>query len=119
MVISPLEFTRADELCKAVPDGEQGVVFTCSSVHPVVKRRILDDRTIQIIDEDGIRAWCAITSTMPCRLNSVARVMYGDDRGKAVMVRSVNYESGMAVVAVVPDSKEMMLPIEDMRNSPI
>ena len=45
------------------------------------------------------------------RLNSVARVMYGDDRGKAVMVRSVNYESGMAVVAVVPDSKEMMLPI--------
>ncbi len=111
MVISPLEFTRADELCKAVPDGEQGVVFTCSSVHPVVKRRILDDRTIQIIDEDGIRAWCAITSTMSCRLNSVARVMYGDDRGKAVMVRSVNYESGMAVVAVVPDSKEMMLPI--------
>ena len=111
MIHNEITALKVDELCKTVPDGEQGAVFTCSSVHPTVKRQTLDDRTIQIIDENGIRAWCAITSTMPCRLNSVARVMYGDSRGKAVIVRSVNYESGMTVVEAAPDHREMMLPI--------
>ncbi len=99
------------ELSKVIPDGDQGVVFTCIPVNPAVRRQTQDDRTIQIIDEAGIRAWCALTSTMPCRLNSVARVMYGDSRGKAVMVKSVNYESGMAIVEAVPDREEVTLPI--------
>ena len=100
-----------DELRKVVPDGEQGIVFTCSSVPPDVRQQTLDDRTIQIIDEDGIRTWCSSTSTIPCRLNSVARVMYGNNRGKAVIVMSVNYESGMATVEAAPDRNEMILPI--------
>ena len=111
MIKDTITSHEIDELHKIVPDDEQGVVFTCSPVSQVVKRQTLNNRTIQIIDEGGIRAWCAITSTMPCRLNSVARVRYGDDRGKAVMVESVNYESGMAVVKAVPDRKEMTLPI--------
>ena len=111
MIKDEITVREIDELRRVVPDGEQGIVFTCSPVHPDVRQQTLDDRTIQIIDEDGIRTWCSNTSTIPCRLNSVARVMYGDSRGKAVVVRSVNYESGMAIVEAAPDCNEMMLPI--------
>ena len=100
-----------DELCRAIPNGEQGVVFTCSPVSSDIRRQIRNDRTVQIIDEDGIRAWCSIVPTIPCRLNSIAQVMYGDHRGKAVAVRSVNYESGMATMEAAPERNEMMLPI--------
>lgn len=111
MINDEITMHKIDELCSVIPDGEQGVVFTCRSVHPDIRQRARDNRTMQIIDEDGIRAWCSITSTIPCRLNSVARVMYGDSRGKAVAVRSVNYESGMATVEVAPDRGEITLPI--------
>ena len=111
MIKDEITVRKIGDLRKVVPDGEQGVVFTCNTVHLDVRRKMLGDRTIQIIDEDGIRAWCAATSTIPCRLNSVARAMYGDSRGKAVIVRSVNYESGMAAVEAAPDHKEMTLPI--------
>lgn len=111
MINDEITMYKIDELCSVIPDGEQGVVFTCRSVRPNIRQRARDDRTMQVIDEDGIRAWCSITSTIPCRLNSVARVMYGDSRGKAVAVRSVNYESGMATVEAAPDRREITLPI--------
>lgn len=111
MINNEITINKIDDLCSVIPDGEQGVVFTCRSVTPDIRRRVRDDRTMQVIDKDGIRAWCSITSTIPCRLNSVARVMYGDSRGKAVAVRSVNYESGMATVEAAPDRREITLPI--------
>ena len=111
MINDEITASRIDKLRRIVPAGEQGVVFTCSPVNVDIKRQTRDDRVIQIIDKNGILAWCSITSTMPCRLNSTARVMYGDNRGKAVMVKSANYESGMTTVEVAPDHKEITLPI--------
>ena len=98
-------------LKKAVPAGEQGVVFTCTDVSQATKAKSREDRIVQVIDAEGIREWCSITQAIPCRKNSVARVMYGDAIGRVVMVRSLNYESGMATVAVAPDSEETTLPM--------
>ena len=95
----------------AVPPGEQGVIFTCTKVSPEILQQTRDDRKIQIIDEEGIRDWCSITPTIPCRRHSVARVMYGDGVGKIVLVRSLNYESGLAIVETAPDRIETTFPI--------
>ena len=105
------------KLAGILPAGEQGVVFTCMPVDSAVSDIVANDKTIQIINQDAIRDWCAIAPVTPCRKNSVAMVRYGDNRGKVVLVKSLNYESGLATVDTVPDSQEILVPmgsIEEM-----
>ena len=113
------EITKAvvTNLKNIVPKGEQAAIFTCEPVSQEVLRQIRDDgQTVQIIDEEGIRSWCSATPTIPCRRHSVARVMYGDGRGKTVLVRSLNYESGLAIVETVPNQEETTFQIGCLRE---
>ena len=103
-------------LRSAVPEGEQGVVFTCKDVPSAVVAKTRADRTIQVIGKRGILEWCSITPVMPCRKNSVAVVKYGDAIGKVVMVRALNYESGMATAILAPDRAEVTLPIGSLKE---
>ena len=98
MINKKITLNTLSKLRNAVPDGEQAVIFTCRPVRQEVLQQTKNDRTVQIIDKEGIRNWCLITPTIPCRRNSVARVMYGDGAGKIVLIKSLNYESGLAIV---------------------
>ncbi|ABK77268.1 hypothetical protein CENSYa_0635 [Cenarchaeum symbiosum A] len=103
------------DLKRAVPAEEQGVVFTCRTVSREIAELTRQDRIIQVIGEAGIRNWCEITPIIPCRRLSVARIMYGDSSGSTVLVKSLNYESGLAVVEM-PDGKEAAFPIGCMKE---
>ena len=94
-----------------VPPGEQCVIFTCAPVSSDVVQQTKTDRTVQIVDEQGIYNWCSITPIIPCRRHSIARVMYGDGIGKMVLVKSLNYESGLATVEIVPNRDESTFQI--------
>lgn len=99
------------KLASALPAGEQGVIFTCKPISHAVSEIIANDKTVQIIDRYAIHDWCTITPITPCRKNSVARVRYGDSMGKVVLVKSLNYESGLATAETVPDDQEVLIPI--------
>lgn len=103
-------------LADVLPAGEQGIVFTCVSIDSAVSDIIASDKTIQIINEDALREWCAITPVTPCRKDSVAKVRYGDNRGKIVTVKSLNYESGLATAETVLGGKEILIPIGSMEE---
>ena len=103
-------------LGSAVPEGEQGVVFTCRDVPPAVVARTKKDRTIQVINEHRILDWCSVTPVMPCRKNSVVVVKYGSAVGRVAMVRALNYESGMATAILAPDRAEVTLPIGSLKE---
>ena len=105
-----------DDFYSVVPDGEQGVIFTCMPICPEILERTRNDRRVQVLGKDAITKWCSITPTIPCRRHSVATVMYGDCVNKAVLVRSLNYESGLATVEVAPGREETTLPIGSMRE---
>ncbi len=111
MIDNEIDMGTMTRLKGMIPDGEQGIVFTCRPVSAKIMRMMLDDRTIQIIDEGAIRDWCSITPTIPCRRQSVARAMYGDDTGKLVQIKSLNYESGLATVEMILDGMETTCPI--------
>ncbi len=117
MIDNEIDMATMTRLRKMIPDGEQGVVFTCRPVNAKIIRMMLDDRTIQIIDESGIRDWCSITPTIPCRRQSVAEIMYGDDVGKLVQVKSLNYESGLATVEMIFDGIETTCPIGCLKEA--
>lgn len=99
------------KLADALPRGEQGVIFTCKPVSKSVSNIIANDKTIQVLNEDAIRDWCTVTPILPCRKNSVARIRYGDNVGKTVIVRSLNYESVLATANTIPDNQEILIPI--------
>lgn len=100
----------------ALPEGEQGVVFTCRGVPPAAAAAAKKDGSVQVIDKRGILEWCSITPVMPCRKNSVVVVKYGNAVGRAGMVRALNYESGTASVILAPDRAEATLPIGSLKE---
>ena len=97
-------------LRKAVPAGGRAAVFTCRPVGRRVRQQAGAEPAVLIVDEEGIRRWCSGTPAVPCRRDSVARVMYGAGAGGTVRVRSLDYESGQATVER-PDHGEADLPI--------
>ena len=99
------------KLTAALPAGEQGIIFTCVPVSRDVSEIVTNDKTVQIINEPALRDWCTIMPIIPCRKNSVARIRYGDNVGKIVLVKSLNYESGLATAETIPDSQEILIPI--------
>lgn len=115
MINESVTLDTVTDLKKIVPEKEQAVIFTCSPVGPDVLQHTREDRTVQIIDEKGIRSWCSITPTIPCRRHSVARVMYGEHAGKILLIKSLNYESGFAV-GEDTDGTESTHPIGSLRE---
>lgn len=112
VMINDVVTTRiVNSLKKIIPEGEQAVIFTCKPVSQNVLEQTKSDRIVQIMDENSIRNWCSITPIIPCRRHSISRVMYGDERGKIVLVVSLNYESGLAIVETIPNHVETTLPI--------
>ena len=116
MINSRVTSPILSRLANAVPAGEQGVIFTCMPVSQTVREKIVGDRTIQILNENAIRDWCTITPVSPCRKNSVARVRYGDNAKKVVLVKSLNYESGLATAETIPKGQEVLIPIGSMEE---
>lgn len=111
MINDKVTRSTLSKLADALPEGEQGIIFTCEQVSRTMYETIKNDKTIQIIGEDAIRDWCMITPVTPCRKNSVARIRYGDNAGKTVLVKSLNYESGLATVETILDNIEILIPI--------
>ena len=109
MIDEVLTLEKYEELKKKVPPNEQGVVFTFQEVAYDVKEAIQNDKTIQTIDEEGVRIWVSITPRIPARVNSISKITFdplSKLENKIVRVNSVLYEKGIALVSVFPEMNE-------------
>ena len=109
MIDEVLTLEKYEELKKKVPPNEQGVVFTFQEVAYDVKEAIQNDKTIQTIDEEGVRIWVSITPRIPARVNSISKITFdplSKLEKKIVRVNSVLYEKGVALVSVFPEMNE-------------
>jgi len=106
MINEPLKQKLIEEIKKKIPTEHQAVIFTLAKPPDSIKKILPEDKTIQIVSEDGIKAWSTITPVIPCRVNTIAKIMYGDLRGKIVRINGVNYESGIATVSDFNNKEE-------------
>ena len=83
--------------------GEQGFLVSFSRVGENVKSLLEHDKTVQLITREGLAKWCQITPVIPTRRGAVAVVRQGDHKGDIVSVESVNYESGLADIVLLPN----------------
>ena len=104
MIGEALSVQKHQDLKKTLPDGEQGIVITFEKVSESVKQILEHDKSIQIIDIDGLKTWVAITTKIPSRKNAFARIHF-DPISKlekcVVKINLIDYESSLASVSVL------------------
>lgn len=86
--------------------NEQGFIISFAITDDLVNQILEKDKTIQLISKDELKKWCRITPVIPSRRGAVAIVRYGRNKNSIVKIKSINYESGMADVVLLPDMKE-------------
>lgn len=128
MLDEEITIEKLEELQKKIPKNEQGIIFSFKEISTNVKQQIETNPLIQIINEDGIKIWVSITEKIPVRVNSISKIHSDPISGlknKLSLVNSVDYESGLASISVLPEFKEysvLVRTLEEIQlyeNSPL
>jgi len=102
-----------------LPKNHQGVIITFSKISNSLKSELEKDKTIQIIDKEGLKMWVSITNLIPARINSIAIIKFdpfNDLYGNVARVDSMNYETGMAGITLIPSLKEFNVYIRSLQE---
>ena len=119
MIHETLTMNFLNKLKKTLPENHQGVIFSFKKPSDEVLQNLENDKSIQLINEDGIKLWVSISDTIPARVNSLTKVQFdpiNNLRGKIARVDSINYESGMASVTILPDFTETNIYIRSLQE---
>jgi hypothetical protein len=119
MIHEKLDVTLLEYLNDLVPSGHQGIIFSFTPQNSLVKEFLEKNLKIQIIDEDGIRSWVDITSSIPCRVGAVAKIRFdpiNDNQGKIARIDSINYETGMSAVTILPELDQSNIHIRSLEE---
>lgn len=116
MIGESVELSLIDKIKEKLPPGEQAVIFTFEEIPIQVRNSLPSDKSIQIVNKEGILSWTSITPVIPCRVGSIAKVMYGDLRGKIVRINSINYESGFADVVQISSNEDTTVYIGSLEE---
>lgn len=122
MIKETLTLEKYEELKKKLPQNEQGAVFTFKRIPNNLQQILANDKSIQIIDEEGVRLWASITSRIPARKNSIAKLHYDQIsklEDKIVRINSINYENSLATVSILPDMKEATVLVGKLEEIPL
>lgn len=122
MINDPLDLSYLEYLHKIIPSGHQGIIFSFYPKNSSIQKFLKKDAKIQIIDEVGVRSWVEITDNIPCRVGAVAKIRFdpiNDNRGKIVRVDSINYETGMSTVTILPTLKQANIHIRSLEEIPL
>lgn len=82
--------------------NEQGFVISFSRINTITKSMLDNNKTIQLITRDKLTKWCRLTPVIPSRRGAVAVVRQGDHKNSIAKIESVNYESGLATIILLP-----------------
>ena len=122
MIDEVLDLNKFNALKKLLPQNEQGIVITFKKIPLDVQQILESDKSIQIIDEDGLKVWASITAIIPSRKNSIAK-LYHDPvsklEKKIVKINAIDYVDGMASVSVLPEMNETTVLIRSLEEIPL
>ena len=119
MINEELNVSFIEHLNNLIPSGHQGIIFSFNLQTSLVKEFLENNSKIQIINEEAVRSWVDITPSIPCRVGAVAKVRFdpiNDNRGKIVRIDSINYETGMSEVTLLPELHQSNIHIRSLEE---
>ena len=122
MINENLNLTKYNELKGKLPEHEQAIIITFEKIPSNIKKLLENDPTIQVIDKEGVKIWVSITSRLPARVNSLCKI-YQDPlsrlENKLVRVNSIFYETGIALVNIIPEMNEATVLARCLQEIPL
>ena len=110
MINEELDLNLIEDMISEIPEEQQGLIICFKKIDNENLNNFLEkNKTIQIVEELNFRKWCEITPVIPCRLNAIAKIRYGDNAGQLAQINSINYESGLADIVVFPSGYFLQL----------
>lgn len=110
------------ELKNALPVNDQGIVINFKKIPSNVQQILENDKSIQIIDEAGLKIWVSISSIIPSRKNSIAKLHFDPItklEKKLVKINLIDYEDGLASVSILPEMNEVTVLIRSLEEIPL
>jgi hypothetical protein len=111
-----------EKMRERIPNGEQAVIFSFVKMSNDAKNYLSRDERIQIVDEDGIKNWVSISKYIPCRIGSVAKIRFdpsGQNLGRVARIDSINYETGLASITILPEMATEMIHVRSLEEIPL
>ena len=122
MLNQVLTMDKYTSLRDILPKNEQGIVITFEKIPDDVKRILETDKSIQIIDEEGLKLWASVSSVIPSRKNSLAKLHFDPVtklKKKLVKINLIDYESGLATVSILPTMSESIVLVRSLEEIPL
>ena len=119
MLDETLDLQKLEKLKNSLPKNEQGIIITFKKIPTEVKEKLENNKKIQVIDEEGLKVWVGITSKIPARKNSIAKLH--NDRltnldKKIVKVNLIDFQRGFASVSIFPEMKEETVLVRSLEE---
>lgn len=121
-IFEEVSYEKYLQLKSKIPFDEQGVIISFKTPSEKILADMITDKTIQFIDEKGLKLWVSITKRIPSRKNSVCKI-YAEPisqiRNKMCIINSINYEDASANVTIVPELEEKIVTIHMLEEVPV
>ena len=98
-----------------LPKNEHLLIFTFCDISLKIENKILGHDNIDIMNKRMFESCLNNIITIPCRLGSLVRIKYGDYTGKHARVDSINYESALASVMIIPEI-DVTVPVDALEE---
>ena len=112
MLDEKLTLDQYNLLRHAIPENEQGIIITFKKIPENVTELLKIDKTIQIIDEEGLKIWVSVTLQIPARKNSIAKLHHdpvSKTEKKIAKIDLIDYETNLALVSILPTMQEIVV----------
>ncbi len=122
MLNEVLNMKKYNELKNALPANDQGIVISFKKIPSNVQQILETDKSIQIIDEEGLKIWVSISSVIPSRKNSIAKLHFDPItklEKKLVKINLIDYEDGLASVSILPEMNEVTVLARCLEEIPL
>ena len=122
MLDEVLNLKKYNELKNALPVNDQGIVISFKKIPFNVKQILETDKSIQTIDEEGLKIWVSISSVIPSRKNSLAKLHFDPItklEKKLVKINLMDYEDGLASVSILPEMNEVTVLARCLEEIPL
>jgi hypothetical protein len=101
---SPIDEQLARRIRQNLPERDKAIVATLKEVDVNIKESLLEDRVI-IFGYEELISLVIKVGKLPSRVNSIAKIMYGSSANAIVKINSIDYETRVAAVTVVPTNE--------------
>jgi len=116
MINEDVTFNTIESIRNILPKNEQAVIISFKKISDEVEKSLPQDFSIQILGKKSIQLWAEITPIVPSRKGAITRVMDGKYVGKIAKINLVNYETGKAIIELIPSSVEVSTYIGDLQE---